>query len=126
VDYAIGSPFGDDGIENSGSVYVVLDDRAIPVAAERLVPRADVWTAPFPNPLRNEGAIKIRLASARHVRVNVFDIGGRRVATLHDGLLGAGTLHELSFDTTHWPSGTYVYRVVSGNDVQTSSFVVVK
>ncbi len=69
-------------------------------------------TAPVPNPFQGRAEMTLRVAEAQHVRVDVFDVLGRRVATLHDGRLDAGRTHPIELQATNWASGVYVIRVV--------------
>ncbi len=49
-------------------------------------PSISVW----PNPGNPRFHVELSLPKATRVRVSVMDIAGRRVATLHDGPMGAG------------------------------------
>lgn len=51
-----------------------------------------VVSAPWPNPSANAVSISLRLADAAHARVAVYDVAGRLVAKLFDGVSTAGTL----------------------------------
>ncbi|NNE36371.1 MAG: T9SS type A sorting domain-containing protein, partial [Rhodothermales bacterium] len=126
VDYAVGAPYSNDGAENSGSVYVLFDGRADPVAVDSALPLEDVFMQPYPNPLASEGSFRVRLARDQHIRIDVFDIAGRRVATIHDGLLRAGSQYEFPVDVGRWPTGTYVYRISGPRTSVSSSFVVAR
>ena len=60
-----------------------------------------------PNPVRGLLHVSLRLAAdQRRVRVGVFDLNGRRIASLWDAPAGAG-LHLIDWDT-HDPSGARV------------------
>lgn len=50
-----------------------------------------------PNPFNPRTEIGFSLPIAQHVGVQVYDLGGRRVRTLHDGVLAAGP-QKLSWD----------------------------
>ena len=76
--------------------------QALPSAADALSVVAD-----GPNPARGSAAVSVRVASALAVEVAVFDVLGRRVATLHDGALAAGA-HP--FAVPALPAGVYVVR----------------
>ena len=90
-----------------------------PVAADRAVasdggePGAFAVEAAGPNPFRDRTAIRVTLPEAAHVRLDVFDVTGRRVATLADGPHGAGP-HAVPFDGAALAPGVYVYRVQAG------------
>lgn len=66
----------------------------------------------YPNPFNPTTTITYRLPAQMNVRVTVFDVLGRRVATLADGLQEAGT-QTLSWDASRLASGLYFYRVVA-------------
>ncbi|MEM1044033.1 MAG: T9SS type A sorting domain-containing protein [Bacteroidota bacterium] len=66
-------------------------------------------SAPYPNPVRSAAQLALGLEEAQHVRVEVFDALGRRVALLHDGSLPVGE-HALTLDAAALPSGLYVVR----------------
>ena len=43
-----------------------------------------------PNPARGATGIRLSLPAAQHAQVRVFDLAGRLVQTLHDGMLETG------------------------------------
>jgi hypothetical protein len=69
-----------------------------------------------PNPARDGSLLDLTLARGRNVDVGVFDLAGRRVATLADGALSAG-VHTLAWDGrdgsgTRVRAGVYFVRAV--------------
>lgn len=48
------------------------------------------FSGPWPNPVTDVGRFALSLPQASRVRIEAYDIGGRRVATLADGDLPAG------------------------------------
>lgn len=85
-----------------------------PVATEAAPEAARFGLALHPNPLRAEGTLTLHLDRPERVRVEAFDVLGRRVATIHDGALPPGE-HALSFDASGLPPGLYVIRSVSAS-----------
>lgn len=61
----------------------------------------------YPNPFNNQTTIKLNLSQHDEVLMDVYDITGRRVTTLYDDPLEAGT-HTFEFDATGLSSGVYV------------------
>jgi hypothetical protein len=59
------------------------------------------------------------------VTVEAFDALGRRVATVHDGPLAAGS-HTLVLDASALPAGVYVVRAAAGTDVVARTVPVVR
>lgn len=66
----------------------------------------------FPNPFNPTTYIRFDLPTAGRVSLKVFDVLGQEVAVLLDGYQGVG-IHEVHFDASHLPSGTYLYRLDS-------------
>lgn len=81
-------------------------------------PRAFALHANQPNPFRGTTVIPFDLPVETPVRLEVFDLLGRRVATLADATYPAGS-HAMEWDMrdaaggTVWP-GVYVYRMSAG------------
>ncbi len=89
----------DDG--PAGIVEAAVDDVAVwdgtlvpsPMPPTSPVPAAPAaMDAPRPNPTRGVATITLRLARTERARVDVYDVHGRRVATLWDGTAPAGAL----------------------------------
>src|SRR5690606_30772762 len=87
-----------------------------PFAASATTAGAGVAVAP--NPFARQTAISYEVAAASDVRLAVYDVLGREVAVLVDARQEAGA-HRATFDASGLAAGTYVYRLVVGNDVQT-------
>jgi hypothetical protein len=69
-----------------------------------------------PNPFDGNTTISFSLAGESHVALEVFDVAGRKVATLLDETRGAGT-HSVEFDGRTLTPGIYFYRLVAGDVV---------
>ncbi len=68
--------------------------------------------APYPNPSSGSVVVPLVLGTATEARVVVFDVLGRRVATLAEGHLEAGR-HDLALDAAVLPAGVYLVRATS-------------
>ncbi len=78
-----------------------------------------------PDPFRDATTLQYTLDKAGPVLLEVFDLTGRRVATLVDAVQGAGA-HTAAFDARGLASGTYLCRLVAGNQQITRPVVVVR
>ena len=86
------------------------DEVAARVASEQAMVES------YPNPFNPSTTIRFTLAEAGAVRLEVFDVLGRRVALLVDASLEAG-VHEAVFEAGALPSGVYLYRMQAGASV---------
>ena len=86
----------------------------LPTAAEPPVATEAPLTLELagPNPFRDRTALALTLAEPAHVRVEVFDGLGRRVAIIYSGQLGAGA-HTLALNSSRWALGFHVVRATS-------------
>ena len=81
--------------------------------------------APSPNPVRGAAAIRYAVLGAAPVRLSVFDVLGREVAVLADGVVAPGA-HEANINSATLAPGTYLVRLVSDAQVRTQRLVVVR
>lgn len=84
----------------------------------------------YPNPFNPTTSIKYRLPMNVHVSVQIYDILGQLVATLVNSEQSAG-LHEVVWNGTNArgelvPSGTYISRVKTDNEVKTINMMYLK
>lgn len=79
----------------------------------------------FPNPFNPSATIPVHVDRSQQIRLEVYDVLGRRVRILHDGLLAAGR-HEISFDADGLPGGTYFIRAVGNHDVANRAISLLK
>ncbi len=78
-----------------------------------------------PNPVHQQTTIRYALPAAAEVQLAVFDVLGRRVATLVNDQKSAGR-HTVTFDAADLPSGVYLYRLQAGDTVQSKRLTIVR
>jgi len=79
----------------------------------------------YPNPFNPKTNIKIQISNGGLVNLKIYDISGKEVAVLVNENLNAGT-YNIDFDASHLASGTYFYRMETGNVSQTRKMMLVK
>ncbi len=109
-------------------VLDVVEDDRVPVAPPPATPALAVALgAPFPNPFTAAVSVGFRLNRGAHVRVDVFDVAGRRVRTLLDRELAAGdqVAGWNGEDETGRPTapGIYFYRFQADRQVEVRKLV---
>lgn len=84
----------------------------------------------FPNPFNPRTTISLELDRAEPVRLEIFDVAGRRIKTLHDGHLGTGS-HTFSWDGRSdggngVSSGSYFCRLVGRTWSESRTMMLVR
>ena len=103
----------------SGNVIVGSDEEGLfvlqPVGAALTateapdVPAAFSLNPAFPNPFHTQTTVSLTLHRPQRVTVTVYDVLGRTVTRLHEGVLPAGP-QAFVFDASGLPGGTYFVR----------------
>ncbi|PLX25729.1 MAG: hypothetical protein C0600_11700 [Ignavibacteria bacterium] len=81
-----------------------------------LAGRGSVLHAPWPHPFRDHASIAFTIAEPGPLRVELYDIMGRRIALLADGTYNAGT-HTAFLNAAALPGGAYLLRMHHGGTV---------
>ncbi|WP_263784469.1 T9SS type A sorting domain-containing protein [Salinibacter grassmerensis] len=83
-------------------------------------------TPPSPNPARQAATLRFGVQTASTATVAVYDVLGRKVATLHDGPPPTGRMKTVRLDANRLPSGTYFVRLTAENRTQAQKLTVVE
>jgi photosystem II stability/assembly factor-like uncharacterized protein len=128
-----------DSIAANGKFYVVAatygrsiyyrevsgDDPIGITGNEGEVPQHYELSQNYPNPFNPVTKIKFALPTSDNVKLEVFDLLGRSVATLINGEMKAGNhIHE--FNASTLSSGIYFYRITTSKLVDTKKMILVK
>jgi hypothetical protein len=90
------------------------------------LPSEIILSQNYPNPFNPTTTIAYALPETAPVRLDVFDMLGRRVATLVNTEAHAPGSHAVSFDASRLTSGVYVYRLQAGSTTITRKFTLIK
>ena len=108
----------------TGGITAVGDEE------EDAVPSSFSLEQNYPNPFNSSTVISYSLRMDADVRVDVFDILGRKLVTLMDAMQPQGA-HHLNWDGRDAggrvvPSGVYFYQLRVANSVETKKMVLLK
>jgi hypothetical protein len=78
-----------------------------------------------PNPFNASTVASYELRVPSHVRLRVYDLAGKLVSTLVDGLRAAGT-HNATFDGSRLASGMYLAKLEAGEYSAVQKLVLLK
>ncbi len=79
----------------------------------------------YPNPFNPTTTFEYAIDQAQHVRVRVYDLTGRVIATLVDGVQPAAT-YRVTFSGQDLASGLYVYQLETPSRTITKKMVLLK
>ena len=80
----------------------------------------------YPNPFNPETTISYSLAKEGSVTLEVFDLLGRKEATIINNKFQSSGFHEISFNAENLPSGVYLYKLKAGNYIDTKKMLLLK
>jgi hypothetical protein len=84
----------------------------------------------YPNPFNPITSISFSIPIKQMIRIEIFDLHGRLINNIHDGIVPPGT-HTIRWDATDSyhntiPSGVYFYRLTSENYIKTRKMLFLK
>jgi hypothetical protein len=89
--------------------YISIDgDRPTPM------PSGPFLSSNYPNPFNNSTVIKYGLTKTGSVRIDIYDILGRKVETIINKVQNPG-YYEIRWEADNLPSGIYFYRLQAEN-----------
>ena len=102
------------GFWSHGAAVLTFDESLVTGSVAAELPVDMKLHQNFPNPFNPATVIRFGLPREMDVRLDVFDVLGRKVATLLDGRMEEGA-HEAIFNASGMASGVYLYRLQAGD-----------
>ncbi len=103
----------------------VGDESTLQEIEDNLLPDEVTLKQNYPNPFNPITTIRYALPEDSQVQLEVYNVLGQRVATLVDGEQQTGW-HTAQFDGASLASGTYIYRLIAGDQMETGKMMLVK
>jgi hypothetical protein len=112
---------------DQGGTDVFITKFGFPVATDdsRELPSKFDLVRIYPNPFNAQTIIEYTLPEAGFVRLQVYDICGRAIAILAEGIKPAGR-HRVTWDARDMPSGLYFARLQTGEFTETRKITLLK
>jgi len=79
----------------------------------------------YPNPFNAATTIRYELPATSHVRLEIYNVLGNKVATLAEGEQQAG-YKSVTWDASKLSSGLYFYKLTAGDYTETKRMMLVK
>ncbi len=121
-----GTVVGEIGSAAYGAMYVTGANGTVNISKIGTeVPSKYELKQNFPNPFNPTTKISFAIPNSGMVKLTVFDISGKEVATLVNDRLNAGT-YNYEFNASKLSSGVYFYRLITNDFVDTKKMTLVK
>ncbi len=108
-----------------GTTSAVINVTGIDEELVGLNPKTFGLSANYPNPFNPTTKIRYAISQTAFTTIQVYSILGEEVATLINEVKTPG-IYEINFDGTDLTSGTYFYKLESGNFSQTKKMIILK
>lgn len=79
----------------------------------------------YPNPFNSYTAIEFSISETQSVKLEIFDILGRRIETLSESIFRIGT-HRVIWEANDIPSGIYYCRILTNESVSARKITLLK
>jgi hypothetical protein len=84
----------------------------------------------YPNPMSVTATIEFRnitpSSATTRGTVEIYTFDGRKIAELFSGDIEADKVYQVKWSPADVPDGTYLYRIVCGENVKTGTLVLMK
>ena len=108
------------------TIPIILRTTSDGIEADELsLPTVFALDDPYPNPFNQTVRIGFSLPNECDVRLELFDLTGRRVKSLLDGWMTAGR-HSISFHSTDLAGGMYLLRLKNDSQQSLCKIVLMK
>lgn len=111
-------------VEHEGEIAEHQFEVGVVVSTEEEIVASAVLSQAFPNPTVATAQWTLRLGAPQQVRAVLFDVLGRRIATVHEGTLAAGTSTLQAAEAL--PPGAYVLQVTGDTFAATRQLTVLR
>jgi len=111
--------------------WMYVDYLAVPsnvvtsVASSEQIPLQFALEQNYPNPFNPSTTIRYSIAKSEHVRLIVYDVLGRKIASLIDEVQNPG-IYSINFNASNLSSGVYFYRIEAGMYSDTKRMILLK
>ncbi len=79
----------------------------------------------YPNPFNPSTKIEFSVAKLSNVTIKVYNLSGKEVAALVNGMYGQG-IYKVNWNAGNLASGVYLYRIQAGNFTETKRLTLIK
>jgi photosystem II stability/assembly factor-like uncharacterized protein len=112
------------GVRTNGGITFIADGEEVKKISS-IIPGGYSLSQNYPNPFNPKSKIKFDIAKLGEVKLIIYDVLGREVATIVNKELQPGT-YEAEWDGSNYSSGVYFYKLITAGFTETRKMVLVK
>lgn len=106
---------------NQSSGYISIDDFSVTrpkviTSTERTLPDSPDLFSAYPNPFNPTTNIHYKLSELSDIKINIYDLQGKHLASLLDQKQEAGQ-HHIIWNASNYPSGIYICSLKINNNL---------
>ena len=79
----------------------------------------------YPNPFNPSTTIEFSIPEKQNVKVNIFDMQGKMVSELYNGMKNSGS-HKIGWNASDYPSGVYFVHLTNGQKLSIQKCIFLK
>lgn len=116
------------GASDVNKFYTAIEGQSFSVSVNQIgteIPERHALHQNFPNPFNPVTKIRYEIAQKGNVTLRAYDITGREIAELVNGVYSPG-VYEVDFNGNDLSSGIYYYIISTGSFVETRKMMLVK
>jgi|AntRauTorckE6833_2_1112554.scaffolds.fasta_scaffold00354_23 photosystem II stability/assembly factor-like uncharacterized protein len=106
---------------NGGGIATSVEE-----ISQKDIPSTITLDQNYPNPFNPSTVINFEIPQNSRVKLEVFDMMGRKVRTLLNGKIRSAGQHSVTFNANDLASGIYIYRLTAGTHVLTRKLTLIK
>lgn len=117
-----------DNRDGNYEIYYKRDSTGNPIGIKSIsseIPKSYNLLQNYPNPFNPSTNIEFSLPKSSNVELAIFDVLGRKIATLVNQQLNTGS-YLVDWNATDFPSGIYFYRLIARDYIETRKMVLNK
>jgi hypothetical protein len=108
-------------------IYFLLDNFSVKgvTTSSKKIARPEIDFKIYPNPITNQSVISFQTKTSGNVNLSVFDLQGRKITTILDKKLSAGS-YNYSFGNAISSEGVYFVRLKTQEGISTQKIIYMK
>lgn len=113
------------GYTTNGTGLLLRYEPETGISDEEGLPAMVSLGTPHPNPSSEGLSIPYSLPASMNVELSIYDLGGRMIENLYQGISGAGE-HEILWSAEEAPSGCYIVKLRTEEGIETRRCVLMR